>query len=148
MLNVWAQSNGFGTGTNTHTDTHTHTNTQTHTHTHTYTHTHTHTHTYTLSTCLFLTLSREIVNILDVGVNFEQNCRNGLWTYNMRKYKIIKRFVREGSTWKMGVCMLIIFLEKGWCKLQFSSFKISIFKVDSNATNILHNSMWKENSIV
>ena len=44
--------------------------------------------------------------------------------------------------------MLKIFLGKGWCNLQFSSFKISLDKIDFNGRISLYNIKPKENSIV
>ena len=95
-----------------------------------------------------LTLSVEIIIIIDLGVNFEQNCRNGLWCYNIGICEVIKKFVGEGSTWKRELFMLKIFLGKGWCNLQFSSFKISLNKIDFNGRISLYNIKPKENSNV
>ena len=44
--------------------------------------------------------------------------------------------------------MLKIFLGKGWCNLQFSSFKISLNKIDFNGRISLYNIKPKENSNV
>ena len=44
--------------------------------------------------------------------------------------------------------MLKIFLGKGWCNIQFSYFKISLYKIDFNGRMLLYNIKPKDNSIV
>ena len=44
--------------------------------------------------------------------------------------------------------MLKIFLGKGWCNLQFSYFKMSLYKIDFNGRMLLYNIKPKDNSIV
>ena len=44
--------------------------------------------------------------------------------------------------------MLKIFLGKGWCNIQFSYFKMSLYKIDFNGRMLLYNIKPKDNSIV